>query len=388
MHILHILRVLTACLFFLGQAFPCLPAAAAEIDDAPMISASAAIVVETSTGRVIYEKNADERHYPASMTKMMTCLLALATLGRHQDVVISPRAAQTEDATLEEAAGDVFSADELIRGMMLVSDNGAAVALAEASAGSVDHFVAQMNDEAARLGMTDTHFANPNGLTHPDHYSTARDMAKLARHAMTERAFRDIVDTAKAPVRWTLPAGKVRMVENTNELLGRYDGMNGIKTGWTSAAGGCLAASAQRGGLELIAIVMQAESPEARFTDARKLLDYGFAQTKLRRGISRDRLKKSVWVRGGKQATVAVHPVEDVNYPLIGGEEASHYTITYDLPKIIAAPTKEGQSVGRLLLNYDGQPVGSVDLAAEKVDAGMSAGSLLVRIFGWLLPTL
>ena len=207
-------------------------------------------------------------------------------------------------------------------------------------------------------------------------------------HAMTERAFRDIVDTAKAPVRWTLPAGKVRMVENTNELLGRYDGMNGIKTGWTSAAGGCLAASAQQGGLELIAIVMQAESPEARFTDARKLLDYGFAQTKLRRGISRDRLKKSVWVRGGKQATVAVHPVEDVNYPLIGGEEASHYTITYDLPKIIAAPTKEGQIVGRLLLNYDGQPVGSVDLAAEKVDAGMSAGSLLVRVFGWLLPTL
>ena len=104
-------------------------------------------------------------------------------------------------------------------------------------------------------------------------------------------------------MRWTLPAGKVRMVENTNELLGHYDGMNGIKTGWTSAAGGCLAASAQRGGLELIAIVMQAESPEARFTDARKLLDYGFAQTKLRRGISRDRLKKSVWVRGGKQAT-------------------------------------------------------------------------------------
>ena len=88
------------------------------------------------------------------------------------------------------------------------------------------------------------------------------------------------------------------------------------------------------------------------------------------------------------QATVAVHPVEDVNYPLIGGEEASHYTITYDLPKIIAAPTKEGQIVGRLLLNYDGQPVGSVDLAAEKVDAGMSVGSLFVRVFGWLLPTL
>ena len=388
MHILYILRIITACLFFLGQAFPCQIADAAEIDDAPTISAASAIVVEASTGRVIYEKNADERHYPASMTKMMTCLLALDTLGRHQDVIISPRAAQTEDATLEESAGDVFSADELIRGMMLVSDNGAAVALAEACSGSVDRFVAQMNDEAARLGMTDTHFANPNGLTHPEHYSTARDMAKLARHAMTERAFRDIVDTVEAPVRWTLPKGKVRMVENTNELLGHYDGMNGIKTGWTSAAGGCLAASAKRGDLELIAIVMQSETPKARFTDARKLLDYGFSQTKLKRGISRDRLKKSIWVRGGKQATVAVHPVEDVNYPLIGGEDIRHYTVTYDLPKIIAAPIKEGQIVGKLILNYDGQPVGSVDLAAEKTDAGMSVGSLFVRAFGWLLPTL
>lgn len=388
MHILHILRILTACLFFLGQAFPCLPAAAAEMDDAPTISASAAIVVEASTGRVIYEKNADERHYPASMTKMMTCLLALATLGRHQDVIISPRAAQTEDATLEEAAGDVFSADELIRGMMLVSDNGAAVALAEASAGSVDSFVGQMNDMAARLGMDDTHFANPNGLTHPAHYSTARDMAKLARYAMEQRAFRDIVDTAEAPVRWAVPRGKVRMVKNTNELLGHYDGMTGIKTGWTSAAGGCLAASAKRNGLELIAIVMQSETPEARFTDARKLLDYGFAETKLKRGIARDRLKKSIWVRGGRHATVAVHPLEDVNYPLIGGEDASHYTMTYDLPKIIDAPVQDGQIVGKIVLHYDGKPVGSVDLAAEKVDAGMSAGSLFVRIFGWLLPTL
>ena len=388
MHILHILRVLTACLFFLGQAFPCLPAAAAEIDDAPTISASAAIVIEASTGRVIYEKNADERHYPASMTKMMTCLLALATLGRHQDIVISPRAAQTEDATLEETAGDVFSADELIRGMMLVSDNGAAVALAEASAGSVDSFVGQMNDMAARLGMDDTHFANPNGLTHPAHYSTARDMAKLARYAMEQRAFRDIVDTAEAPVRWAVPRGKVRMVKNTNELLGHYDGMTGIKTGWTSAAGGCLAASAKRNGLELIAIVMQSESPEARFQDARKLLDYGFAQTKLKRGLSKDRLQKSVWVRGGRQATVAVHPVSDVNYPLIGGEDAKHYTVTYDLPKIVDAPLKEGAVVGRLVLNYDDQPVGAVDLTAEKIDAGFSFGSLFVHAFGWLLPRL
>ena len=384
----HVLKIFLFSLLILWQAFPCPRAAAAEADDLPSITASSAILIEASTGRVIYEKDADARRYPASMTKMMTCLLAQQTLGRHQDILISPRAAQTEDATLEESAGDVFPADELIRGMMLVSDNGAAVALAEASAGSVAAFVAQMNEEAQTLGMHDTHFANPNGLTDPQHYSTARDMAVLARFAMQQEAFREIVATGQAPVHWALPRGKVRVEKNTNELLGHYAGMTGIKTGWTSAAGGCLAASARRGGLELIAIVMHAESPEARFQDARKLLDYGFAQTKLKRGLSKDRLRKSVWVRGGRQATVAVHPVSDVNYPLIGGEDAKRYTVTYDLPKIVDAPLKEGAVVGRLVLNYDGQPVGAVDLTAEKIDAGFSFGSLFVHAFGWLLPRL
>ena len=186
----HVLKIFLFSLLILWQAFPCPRATAAEADDLPSITASSAILIEASTGRVIYEKDADARRYPASMTKMMTCLLAQRTLGRHQDILISPRAAQTEDATLEESAGDVFPADELIRGMMLVSDNGAAVALAEASAGSVAAFVAQMNEEAQALGMHDTHFANPNGLTDPQHYSTARDMAVLARFAMQQEAFR------------------------------------------------------------------------------------------------------------------------------------------------------------------------------------------------------
>ncbi|WP_294147164.1 D-alanyl-D-alanine carboxypeptidase family protein [uncultured Selenomonas sp.] len=354
----------------------------------PVIAAESAIVVEASTGRVVYEKNADMQGSPASMTKMMTCLLALDELGRHQDVMISKNAAETEDVPLGLAAGDVFSADELLRGMMLASDNGAAVAIAEASAGSVGKFVTQMNDEAAKLGMKDTHFANPNGLTLPGHYSTARDMAKLARYAMTRKEFRDIVGIQQAPVRWSLPKNKVLMVENSNKLLGHYDGMTGIKTGWTAAAGGCLAASSKRNGLELIAVVMKAPDAHVRFDDARKLLDYGFAQTRLKKGIQRDHLKKSIWVKGAKQATVAVHPVEDVNYPIIGGEDPKRYTVSYDLPKIVDAPVKEGTVVGKIVLRYDGKPVGSVDLAAERVDQGFSVGSSLVSIFGWLLPRL
>ena len=354
----------------------------------PVIAAESAIVVEASTGRVVYEKNADMQSSPASMTKMMTCLLALDELGRHQDVMISKNAAETEDVPLGLAAGDVFSADELLRGMMLASDNGAAVAIAEASAGSVGKFVAQMNDEAAKLDMKDTHFANPNGLTLPGHYSTARDMAKLARYAMTKKEFRDIVGIQQAPVRWSLPRNKVLMVENSNKLLGHYDGMTGIKTGWTQDAGGCLAASARRNGLELIAIVMKAPDPKVRFDDARKLLDYGFAQTRLKKGISRDRLRKSVWVKGAKQATVAVHPATDVNYPIIKGEDPKRYTVTYDLPKVLEAPVAAGTPVGKIILRYDGKSVGSVDLLAEQAEQGFSLGSAFVSVFGWLLPRL
>ena len=354
----------------------------------PTIAAQSAIVIEASTGRVVYEKNADMQSSPASMTKIMTCLLGLEMLGRHQDIVISKNAAETEDVPLGLQAGDVFAADELLRGMMLVSDNGAAVAIAEASAGTAQKFVAQMNDEAQKLDMKDTHFANPNGLTLPSHYSTARDMAKLARYAMTKKEFREIVAIQQAPVRWSLPKNKVLMTENSNKLLGHYDGMTGIKTGWTTAAGGCLAASAKRNGLEHIAIVMKAPDANVRFDDARKLLDYGFARTKLKRGIQRDHLKKSVWVKGAKQATVAVHPVEDINYPIIGGEDPKRYTVTYDLPKILEAPVKDGAIVGKIVLRYDGKPVGSVDLAAEKAESGFSFGSALVSVFGWMLPKL
>ena len=376
--------MLVLCASFL----PSCAASAAVADDAPAIAAQSAIVIEASTGRVVYEKDADVQRSPASMTKIMTCLLALDLLGRHQNVVISQNAYQTEDCPLEFSAGDLFTADELLRGMMLVSDNGAAVALAETASGSVANFVDKMNDEAKALGMTDTHFANPNGLTNAAHYSTARDMAKLARHAMTRKDFRDIVSIEKAPIRWELPRNKVKMVENSNELLGHYDGMTGIKTGWTQDAGGCLAASARRNGLELIAIVMKAPDPHVRFDDARKLLDYGFAQTRLKKGIQRDRLKKSVWVKGAKQATVAVHPATDVNYPIIKGEDPKRYTVTYDLPKMIDAPVKDGTVVGKLVLHYDGKPVGTVDLAAEKADKGFSVGSSLVSIFGWMLPRL
>lgn len=349
------------------------------------LTAQSAILIEASTGRVIWEKDADVRHYPASMTKMMTGILALEKLPPKADVVISPNAAATEDCPLEIVAGECLSADNIITGMLMESDNGAAVAIAEAVDGSVSQFVQRMNERAQAIGMSNTHFVNPNGLTEANHYSTARDMAKLARFAMNNKKFREIVSTKNQVIHWEVPARQQKLAENTNKLLANYNGMNGIKTGWTEAAGGCLAASARRNGVELIAIVMQTPGPDDRFADASKLLDYGFKQVKMVKGIAKDRVSRKLWVRGGTSASVMAHPADDINYPLINGEDPKHYTLSYDVPKVIAAPLKDGETVGRIIIKYDNKEVGSVPMISEKVEAGFSIGSWLVGVFAGLL---
>lgn len=349
------------------------------------LTAQSAILIEASTGRVIWEKDADVRHYPASMTKIMTGILALEKLPPKADVVISPNAAATEDCPLEIVAGECLSADNIITGMLMESDNGAAVAIAEAVDGSVSQFVQRMNERAQEIGMSNTHFVNPNGLTEANHYSTARDMAKLARFAMNNKKFREIVSTKNQVIHWEVPARQQKLAENTNKLLANYNGMNGIKTGWTEAAGGCLAASARRNGVELIAIVMQTPGPDDRFADASKLLDYGFKQVKMVKGIAKDRVSRKLWVRGGTSASVMAHPADDINYPLINGEDPKHYTLSYDVPKVIAAPLKDGETVGRIIIKYDNKEVGSVPMISEKVEAGFSIGSWLVGVFAGLL---
>lgn len=375
--------------FFMIFLLVFIPNASVLADDTEAIdlklTAQSAILIEASTGRVIWEKDADVRHYPASMTKMMTGILALEKLPPKADVVISPNAAATEDCPLEIVAGECLSADNIITGMLMESDNGAAVAIAEAVDGSVSQFVQRMNERAQEIGMSNTHFVNPNGLTEANHYSTARDMAKLARFAMNNKKFREIVSTKKQVIHWEVPARQQKLAENTNKLLANYNGMNGIKTGWTRAAGGCLAASARRNGVELIAIVMQTPGPDDRFADASKLLDYGFKKVKMVKGIAKDRVSRKLWVRGGTSASVMAHPAEDINYPLINGEDPKHYTLSYEVPKVIAAPLKDGETVGRIIIKYDNKEVGSVPMISEKVEAGFSIGSWLVGVFAGLL---
>lgn len=243
----------------------------------PEITADAAIVVDTGSGRVLYEKNADKREYPASMTKMMTCLLAIES-GRLGSIVeVSPNAAAVECTRMHP--GDQIRMQDLITQMMLISDNGAATAVGESlSGGDIDYFAERMNRRATSLGMTNTHFVNANGMPDDDHYSTARDMEKLAAAAFQNQIFRKIVSTKEANIYYVRPAGRVEYCVNTNELLGNYEGMVGGKTGWTRAARVCLTVAADRDSHELIAVVMHSDDDESRFLEAAALLDYGFAQ--------------------------------------------------------------------------------------------------------------
>ena len=244
---------------------------------APSVLAESAILINARTGAVIFEKNADIRRAPASMTKMMTCILCLETKGLNAEFKVTQAAAATEDSYLEMKGGERLLSGELLQEMMMESDNGAAVVVAQNVSGSVLKFADLMNEKAKEIGCRKTHFSNPNGLTAKWHYSTARDMSKIAAYCMKNPDFRNLVSKKNAVIHWASPAGRTYKSETTNELLGRYSGANGIKTGWTNAARGCVAASAKRGDVELIAVVMKSKDHDTRFSDARKLLDYGFS---------------------------------------------------------------------------------------------------------------
>ena len=359
------------------------------------ITADSAILVEASTGRVLFEKNADVVRPPASLTKMMTCILALEKVNPYSQIEVSQNAEYTDYSTLELHQHDIINSYELITGMMLVSDNGGATAVAENIAGSVPLFTVMMNDKAREIGCEHTNFANANGLPNSNNVSTARDLSKIARYCMQNENFRQIVATPKMIMHWTNPAGRTILCENTNELLYKDEKsiiktpynpneITGIKTGYTDAAGGCLAASAKRGDIELIVIILHAADMNTRFEDAAKLINYGFENIKMTQPVKKNRVEKSSFVRGGKSATVKIGIDEDLEFPLFAGEDPKNLSVTYELPQFIDAGIERGQIIGQAVLNYKGKPVASVPMVArESVQKGFSLTSTIV---GWVEP--
>jgi D-alanyl-D-alanine carboxypeptidase len=236
------------------------------------LTADAWMLIDDSTGCIISEKNADELRHMASITKMMTCLLALENGQMGDTIEITQDVYVAKDSRVK--LGDKYEMRHLIDEMMLISDNDAAYALAKHIGGDTLKFCDMMNEKAEYLGMTHTHFANPNGVPNPNNYSTASDLIRLSRYCMRDSLFASIVGTIEKDV--PLLDGRHMPCRNTNALLKTYEGCIGIKTGFTRQAGNCLASAASRDGVTLYLVLLNSRSMSSRFTESALLLDYGF----------------------------------------------------------------------------------------------------------------
>ena len=311
--------------------FPCAPRAyPAGTDNA----AQAAIVVHPETGTVLYEKNADTRLGIASTTKILTALVVLEHCALEESVEILPEYTAVEGSSMYLRAGETYTVEELLYGMMLVSGNDAAVALACHTAGSVQAFADLMNDKARALGMTGSAFQNPNGLDAEGHYSTARDMAVLTCAAMANDTFCTIVSTRSATV------GGQTLV-NHNRLLRSYDGAIGVKTGYTKASGRTLVSCAQRGTTRFVCVTL---SDPDDWNDHTRLLDWAFANY-VYRTVAGDTPVYAVPVLSGAVQVCAVTPEREA-YLLLHPEDT--VTLTAELPRFAFAPVQQGARAGTL----------------------------------------
>ena len=269
-------------------------------------------------------------------------------------------------------AGDTLLLEELLYGLMLVSGNDAALAVAHCVSGDTASFVELMNETAARLGMRHSHFSNPNGLDAGDHYSSAGDMAKLTAYALEKEAFRRIVSTTSITI------GE-RYLANHNKLLKLYDGCLGVKTGYTKAAGRTLVSAAEREGLTLVCVTL---CDGDDWNDHMALLDYGFSLCRMETAAPAGRVLASVQVRGGSSARVPLMADEDLRYPLMGEEKL---TVVAETPVSVPAPVVPGQVIGKARAYLAGEEVASVDLVAAAPSARVEfqeESSIFERFFG------
>ena len=238
---------------------------------APKVLSKYAICIERTTGTILFENDAYEKTAMASTTKIMTAIIAIEKGNLNDIVTISKKAAQINGSRLELRENMQISLKDLLYGLMLRSGNDAAIAIAEHISGSTEEFAVLMNEKAKSLGMNNSHFVTPNGLDDEQHYSTAYDMAILTNYALNNKVFAEIVGTKNTSINWN---GNSREISNTNELLGNYNGVYGVKTGFTFGAGRCLISACKRNGLDVIVVVLGANTKKDRTNDSVKILNY------------------------------------------------------------------------------------------------------------------
>lgn len=355
-----------------------LPVQAAAVE-LPLTS-RAALLMEKTTGQILFAQNEHEKLEPASVTKIMTLLLTMDAIDSgalaYDDVVtVSANAAGMGGSQVFLAEGEQITVEELLKCVCVSSGNDAAVALAEKVAGVTELFVEQMNNRARGLGMDDTHFVNPTGLTAEGHVTSAHDIALMSRELLTKHP-----DIRSFTTIWTdsIRNGTFDLA-NTNKLIRRYDGATGLKTGYTASAGYCISATAEREGMELIAVVMKGETADKRNADAKALLNYGFSAYALVSAAPEEPLP-TLPVTMGEVDTVALMLPPDALTAVVEKAQAAVLERRIDLPESLPAPVRQGQQVGTLTLCSGDTELMTVPILAAEDAAGRSWGRMFTDL--------
>ena len=318
-------------------------------------SAVSAIIIEPTTGEVLFEKNSHEKLHPASMTKMMSMLLIIENIEKGviswDDIVtVSPNASGMGGSQILLETGEQMNVRDLFKGIAVASGNDAVVAMAEKIAGTEGMFVSMMNERAKQLGLTDTNFKNPHGLDAAEHYSSAYDMAIIAKELVKHKEVLEYTSIYEDYLRKDTDR-KIWLV-NTNKLVRFYQGVDGLKTGYTKEAGYCLTATAKKGNTRFIAVVMGEPDSKTRNAEVTEMLDYAFAQYETEEVLSTNSIVGKVPVLLGDKTEVEIIPLESVTFLNKKGTEKKNasYELKVDTLK---APLKVGDKVGELILKED-----------------------------------
>ena len=348
------------------------------------LNAKSAILMEKSTGNILYESNPDERLPIASVTKVMTMLLIMEAvdsgkISLDDMVTVSENAMSYGGSTMFLETGEQLTVNDMLKGIAVASANDGCVAMAEHLAGSESAFVDMMNEKAKKLGMENTHFMNTNGLDEDDHYSSARDVAIMSRELMKHETIFNYTSI------WmdTLRGGKFQLA-NTNKLIRFYDGANGLKTGSTSKALCCLSAAAKRNDMQLIAVVLGAPTSAERFASAKSLLDYGFANYAVNTQITAGDEVQKIAVEKGVDKEVDVVAGDSCSTLVKKGQE-DNITKEIKIDETITAPIEAGQKIGTMTISRDGEVIADIDLnassAVEKKGIGLIIKDFFATIF-------
>lgn len=363
------------------------------------ISAEAVILVDAKSGIMLFEKNPDKRMYPASTTKIMTAIVALEAVEKgeaslEQKFTLSQTAFDTlapDGSNIALKVGEEMTLDNLLKGLMIASGNDAAVTIAEGVAGSIDAFVERMNQKAAELGLSDTHFVNPHGLHDENHYTTARDLSIMTRKAMENETFCSIVECAHIYLDPTEMSEK-RYYINTNNLVSRYrypnyfyDYATGVKTGSTTEAGSCLVSSAEKDGRSVISVVLKAKDSPASHIESKAILEHGLNDFAPRKLAKLDDIFGEVKVEqaadGSDHIILYAESNAEILFPKDGN--ADEVERISEIPEKITAPIKSGQVIGKVSFVYKGQKLGEVNLVARD-NIERSVLGPVESFFGWI----